>query len=244
MKEITKFLLTALGVLILILIASITPSDTGVIQAVILGTFAASATNSIQLTYLPQYLGFTIATVPTSLIVDPLGDGTSVKLDGAGITAFSSWRQFGTIANAYVFQVADGRIGGKNVIITIANAQAAVLTLHGWSYKRGSAYVTYQQQLALANSGLDVTDFAGLAIVSPTANDIYNVSMVDGTTDSWTNLDLSYQQLYLGNVTSNFVIDNTESKIKLVNIIPDTARDIYIAKYQMASGIVDNAPIQ
>jgi len=214
----------------------------------LLGTFAASATNSIQLTYLPQYIGWTTATATTSLIIDALGDGTVCKLDAAGIVAFGSWHQFGKIATNTTMQVADGRIQGKNVIITIANATAAVLSLYGWSFKKGSAYVTYQQQLALANSGLDVVDFAAVAIASATANDIYNVTNKNPnggvTQDTWTLNEVSFQQQYIGNVVTNDIIDNTAGNITLLNILPDTARDIYIAKYQLASGILDNAPIQ
>ena len=46
----------------------------------IIGTIQASSTGSIMLTYLPEYLFFTAATVPTQLRVTALGDGVTCDL--------------------------------------------------------------------------------------------------------------------------------------------------------------------
>jgi len=205
-------------------------------------TLGVGVTTTIQVTYLPQFIGFTIGTVPTSISIRVLGDGTTMDLNGNGLTAVDGFMQLGQIANNFTYAIADGLIVGKNVEITVVNADAAGFNLFGWSFKRGGNYLVYQRQTILANSGVDFTDFSLLAVQAPGATDQFTMSYEDGTTENATLSEIQFALQYVQNLQGATLIDNTSGILTKVNILPAAQRVAFMAKWQPV-GNVDNAPI-
>jgi len=205
-------------------------------------TLGVGVTTTIQVTYLPQFIGFTIGTVPTSISIRVLGDGTTIDLNGNGITAVTGFMQLGAIANNFTLAIADGLIVGKNVEITIVNADAAGFNLFGWSMKRGANYLVYQRQTILANSGVDFTDFTLLAVQAPGATDQFTLSYEDGTVENASLNEIQFALQYVQNNQGATLIDNTGANLMKVNILPAAQRVAFMAKWQPV-GNIDNAPI-
>lgn len=206
-------------------------------------TLGAAVTTTLQITFCPQFIGFAIGTVPTSIKISVLGDGVTFDLPALGITQMNLWKQLGTNTNAFVFAIADGLISGKNVEITIINADAAGFNLFGWSKEKGTSYLTYQQQTILANSGANIDDFAGFAIAAPGATDIFNVTYQSGVTEQMDRDQLQFDLQYDQNNQGVFLVDNLDGVIKLLNVIPAAQRTAFLAKWQLAQGVLDNAPL-
>jgi len=206
-------------------------------------TLGVGVSTTIQLTYLPQYLGFNIGTTPTSIRVNVLGDGVVMDLDAAGIVQLNGYETLGLVADQFLIPLADGLVKGKNVEITVVNADAAAFDLFGWSKLPARNYFVYQRQTILANSGVDFNNFALLAITAPGALDIFNITYRSGIVESNATLneirdDVSYFQNNVG----VFLINNLDQIIKTVNIIPSANRIAYLMKFEPI-GNIDNAPI-
>jgi len=206
-------------------------------------TLGVGVSTTIQLTYLPQYLGFSIGTTPTSIRVNVLGDGVVMDLDAAGIVQLNGFETLGLVAAQFLIPLADGLVKGKNVEITIVNADAAGFTIFGWSKLPARNYFVYQRQTILANSGVDFNNFALLAVTAPGATDIFNITYRSGIVESNATLneirdDVSYFQNNVG----VFLINNLDQIIKTVNIIPAANRTAYLMKFEPV-GNIDNAPI-
>jgi len=206
-------------------------------------TLGVGVSTTIQLTYLPQYLGFSIGTTPTSIRVNVLGDGVVMDLDAAGIVQLNGFETLGLVADQFLIPLADGLVKGKNVEITIVNADALGFTIFGWSKLPARNYFIYQRQTILANSGVDFNNFALLAITAPGATDIFNITYRSGIVESNATLneirdDVSYFQNNVG----VFLINNLDQIIKTVNIIPAANRTAYLMKFEPV-GNIDNAPI-
>ena len=210
-----------------------------------LGTIAGGigVATTIQITYLPQYLTFITTAAPTNIRVAVLGDGVTMDLDAAGVTQMNGIETYGLQANEYVYQLADGIVKGKNVEITVTNATAAAFDIFGYSKLSALNYFVYQRQTILANSGVDFTDFAALAIAAPGAADIFNINYQSGISDSnLTSQEIAADVSYFQNNVGVFVINNIDQRIRTVNIIPAAQRTAYLMKYAMIADI-ENAPI-
>lgn len=210
-----------------------------------LGTITAGVgvSTTIQLTYLPQYLGFSIGTAPVSIRINVLGDGVNFDLDALGEIQFNGFGTLGLQANQFLFPLADGLVKGKNVEITIVNGDALAFNIFGWSKLPGKNYFIYQRQTILANSGVDFSDFALLAIAAPGAADIFNLTYRSGIVAANSTLnDIQFDVSYFQNNVGVFLIDNIDQILKTVNIIPTAQRVAYMMKFQII-GDIDNAPI-
>lgn len=206
-------------------------------------TLGVGVSTTIQLTYLPQYLGFSIGTVPQSIRINVLGDGVVMDLDAAGITQLNGFDTIGLQANQFLIPLADGLVKGKNVEITIVNGDALGFNLFGWSKLPGQNYFIYQRQTILANSGVDFGDFALLAITAPGALDIFNLTYSSGIVESSATLnEIGFDVSYFQNNVGVFLINNIGQILKNVNIIPSANRVAYMMKFQPI-GDIDNAPI-
>ena len=206
-------------------------------------SFPASATNTVNFTYIPQFIGFTATSTPTSILINVQGDGIVLNLDSTGVTAMSNIRLVGVVSNTYVFQLANGLINGKNGSITLANAQASTLDVQGWSMDPGNLYFTYQTQQALANSGFNLSDFAYASFPSAAASDVFTLEYNNRVTQVSQRADLNFALQYKQNqVTSRYNIDNVSpSMVKRVTFTPAATQNIYVMKYQAASGVVNSA---
>lgn len=208
-----------------------------------LGDFAASTTTTIQLRYLPEFITFVATSIPTLLRIEVLGDGTVMNLDAAGVETLNNLTTKGTQANRYTFQVANGLIKDKNVEITMTNAVAGTVSMYGFSPDgEGDAYLVYQKNTVLADSGFDVQDFSVVGLDSPTANDIFIMEYEDGTQDKLSIEEIDAYQTYKQNYdpsSAGLVIFNFQQQLRKVNITPSTDRIIYFADIQPV-GDIDN----
>lgn len=212
----------------------------GCSMAIIWGSIAASVAGSFNITYVPQFIGFTISSAPTSFVINVQGDGVTFNLDATGITNMANIRYLGVISNQYVFQIADGLINGKNGTVTITNAAAAQLDVYAWSKQPGSFYNTYLTQNALANSGFELQNFAYAAFPSAAAGDSFTLEYSTGITQVSNRLDLAYALGYKQNISAAaYRIDNiAPATLKKVTFIPAAAQNIYAMKYQSQAGTV------
>ena len=203
-----------------------------------LGDFAASTTTTIQVQFVPQFIFFPdVTTVPTLLQIEVLGEGgTILNLDGAGCDVMNNINAKGSVANGYVFQLADGLIKEKTVQITMTNAVAGTISAYGYSPNgEGSAYAKYEKNTILADSGATFQDFAVLGFDSPTAQDIFNVQLTGGGSDKIGVEEIeSYQQIFqnYNPVAEGLIINNTAQQYKSVEVIPSTDRGVYVLSYK------------
>jgi hypothetical protein len=215
----------------------------GLTMAYLWGSVAASVSGSFNITYVPQYIGFSISSAPTSFQINVQGDGVIFNLDAAGVTAMRNIRNVATQTNMYIFQLANGLINGKNGTVTITNAAASQLTIYGWSKEQGNFYMTYLTQQALAASGVNFKKFAYAAFPSAAAADLFTLTYNDGSSQVSQRDDLNFALQYTQNdVTSKYNIDNiAPASLDTVSFNPVAAQNVYIMKYQSASGVVDSA---
>jgi len=211
----------------------------------ILGTIAGGVgvSTTIQLTFLPQYLGFFVAINPTSIRINVLGDGVTMDLDTTGIVQMNGWETIGLQAQQITVPLADGLVKGKNVEITIVNNGVPAFNIHGWSKLPAKNYFIYQRQTILANSGVDFGNFALLAVTAPAAADIFNITYRSGVVEANSTLnEIQFDVSYFQNNVGVFLINNIDQQIRVVNIIPAAQRVAYLMKFEPI-GNIDNAPI-
>jgi hypothetical protein len=209
------------------------------------GSIAASVTQTFNVTYIPQFIGFTIATIPTAFSINVQGDGVIFNMDGNGLTSMSNIRLVGVVANTYVYQLANGLINGKNASVTIANATAAQLDVYAWSKDQGNIYMSYLTQNALLNSGITLQDFAYAAFPSAGAADSFTIEYNSKITQVNLRLEEQFAIGYTQNVaTARYNIDNiAPSLVKKVTYIPTTSQNVYVMQYQAAKGTVNAAVV-
>lgn len=207
------------------------------------GSIAASSAGSFNITYVPQYIGFTIASSPTLFQINVQGDGVIFNLDATGSTAMKNIRFVGAFANQYVFQLANGLINGKNGTVNITNAAAAQLDIYAWSQMPGNMYMTYLTQKALGSSGIDLRKFAYAAFPSAGASDIFTLQYNTGITQQSYRNDLQYMLGYTQeNVGSVYNFDNiSPSLIDTITYTPTADQNIYVMQYQASKGAVQSA---
>jgi len=209
------------------------------------GSIAASVSASFNFTYIPQFIGFTISTVPTSITISVQGDGVIFNMDGTGITNMNGIRQVAVISNTYIFQLANGLINGKNGSVTIANAAAAQLDVYAWSKEVGNLYMTYNQQQALAGSGVQFRKFAYMAFPSAAAGDSFTTEYNSRVTQISSRLEQQFQMVYTQNTaTARYNVDNIiPATVDTLTFIPAAAQQAYMMQYQQAKGVVNAAVV-
>lgn len=211
------------------------------ILAAKIGDMAASTTTTLQIQYVPEFITFEAATVPTALKVEVLGEGTLMNLDAAGCDIMNDINALGTQANRYTFQLADGLVKGKTVEITMTNAVAAAVSVYGFSPDGlASLFAIYQKNTILADSGKDLSKFAVLGFDSPTADDIFIMEMTDGTQDKLSIEEIDAYQTQQQNYdpsAAGLIINNTEQNYRKVNITPSTNRVVYVLNFQPIGNI-------
>jgi len=218
-------------------------SNTGAVHAILWGSIAASVAGSFNITYVPQFIGFTVTSAPTAFTINVQGDGVTFNLDATGVTNMNGIRYLGIVSNQYVFQIADGLINGKNGTVTITNAAAAQLDIYAWSKQPGSFYYTYLTQNALISSGVVIDNFAYLALPSIAAADTVTLEYNTGVTQVSTRPDLAYALGYKQNINAaKYAIDNiAPATVRRVTFIPAAAQNVYAMLYQAQKGTVNSA---
>jgi len=203
----------------------------------VLGTIAGGVgtTTTVAVQWCPEYLYFTVATVPTAIKVTVAGDGVICDLDGAGITSKSRTRMIGSATNGYYLPLANGFIKNKNVQIAITNAVAGAFTLYGNSRGYGNKYVVSETINVNALTGVTITMQNNTICASfpnaVTLTDNFNVTYKDGYVET---LDFVEVCAMLG-LTQNTVgtlalMDNFVKNIVSINFRPALAQNIYLQK--------------
>lgn len=220
-------------------------ASAGLVVAWLWGSIPASSSASFNITYVPQFMTFTVTSAPTSFLINIQGDGVIFNLDATGIAAMRNIRQVGVVTNTYVFQLANGLINGKNGTVTITNAAAAQLDIYAYSKDIGNFYMTYLIQNALANSGINLRKFAYAAFPSAAAADIWTIMNNNGVTQNAQRNDLNNLIGYTQNeVTSRYNFDNVApAAVDTITFIPAAAQNVYVMQYQEAKGVVNAAII-
>jgi hypothetical protein len=241
LKDLTRLqavMLIASGALVAL--SAYLGSAAGIITAVALGTLTTgvSVVSTFNTTYLPKWVSYTAATQLTGLKITVQGDGVVFDSDAAGLTSVGTNRQFGQIANTFLFTLSNGFISGKNVIWEFTNSAAQTPTVFVSSDETPAMpmYLQYLRQAVLANSGQNFSDFATIAFPSIAATDIVNILYNDGTQQQLNRADIQYQLGYTQNILSPFLIDNFAGRIKTVNIIAGTAQTAYVQRWVPAIG--------
>jgi len=211
------------------------PFESQVLQATILFTAAGGVgiTTTQTITYLPQYLIFTAAIVPTSVRVSVLGELEIDNLDGAGVDALNDWRKpaDATSGGLYVLPLANGLIKGVNVQISFTNNGVPAIILYGGSSNGiGSKYLQTMQNEVIANTGMIIEDFLTILIPAATGADYADVNFSDGGSDRW-EVDVLNLQSNLIQFEENPQIDNANGNIVKANFVPAADRQIYLARY-------------
>jgi len=117
------------------------------------------------------------------------------------------------------------------------------MAIHGWSKLPAKSYFIYQRQTILANSGVDFSNFALLAVTAPGALDIFNLTYRSGIVEANATLnEIQFDVSYFQNNVGVFLINNIDQILSSVNIIPSAQRVAYLMKFEPV-GNIDNAPI-
>ena len=240
--------LTALKSVILALCAGVAAysyffeSSVGMTMAVILGTLTtgAAAVSTFNTTYLPKYLFYSAATQLTGVKITVQGDGVIFDSDANGLSQMGVLRTFGQVSTGYVFTLSNGFVPGKNVIWEFTNsaAQTPIVYVSSDETPLQPLYLQLLRQAILANSGMNFTDFATLALPSLAASDVVNVLYNDGTQQQLNRVDIQYKLGYTQNVlnTPVYLIDNFAGRIKLVNVIAGANQTAYVQRWVPAIG--------
>jgi len=202
-----------------------------------IGALAASTTTTISLTYMPAVIHLVTTSAPTAVKVTVLGDGVIADLDAVGIAAASAMFTKGTITNGYYLPLANGIIKGKNVEITITNAQAAEVALYGYSTQVGSTYIRSLTQKVFALSGVQLSDFFQLCLPNMAAGgitDTLNVTYKGGFTQQMSPEDLRQDvgfDCIVQNGVNDIRVQNTDARVKMVSYVPAADENVYVFKY-------------
>ena len=206
----------------------------------LLFSIAGAATEAEPVTYLPEYIAFTIGTVPTNIKIEVLGDGVTFSLDGSGLTNLNGIRLVGELpANTYVYHLADGFIR-KNATFTIVNADAAQLDVYGWSDSPGMNYIIHESAKAFANQDNNVPPFLYSAFPSAAATDVFSVTWTDKRTRKQTGNNLTRLELvaYLAQhqevVSTRYNIDNMATRITGLQFRPSADQNFYFTHPRQA----------
>lgn len=193
---------------------------------------ASGVITTINLNYVPQYITYIAATQLLGIRVTVEGDGTIMDLDAAGLDAMSGIRRFGAVADSFLLPLSDGFIPNKVTQLQFTNSAAQTPKIFAFSLIKGTMYMKTRQQLVLANSSIDVLDFAYLGIKSPVTADIYTVEFEDGQVQRFQFEEfLAWVTLYSNEIDS-YVVDNVEGNIRVVNVNPSTDRTVYILDFK------------
>mgnify|MGYP000941406277 CR=1 FL=1 len=215
------------------------------VLAYVWGTIPASSTASFQFTSIPQFIEFTVTTVPTSFQIEINGDGFLFNLDGAGLNNMTHIRHLNRVANTYIFQLGDGLILGKQGTVTIANAFAGTLTINAISpVKMGTTYFVYARVAVLAGATVQMKNFSYAAFPSAATTDRFTIAYKDGSVD---NVGREEVNVFLTStqgsvITSAYNIDNiSPARIDNLQFTGTAAQTGYAQRYVPARGAKINA---
>jgi hypothetical protein len=197
-------------------------------------TLGAGVQTTVSLTYLPSVIHFAVGTTPTNIKVTVLGDGVICDLDAKGIDIASAALAVGKVTDGYYIPLADGIVTGKNVEITVTNADAAGFDLFGYSTQKGMTYIRSLQQKVFAQSGVQMADFFMCSLPEFVADDELNITYQGGFVQKFAPEDLTRENsfdTYINNDGNDFRINNTNARLTMFSFVPKADEQIYVFKY-------------
>lgn len=194
-------------------------------------------TTSYTMTYVPQYILWNDGgNAITSLKCTVLGEGVIHDSVTAQQALFPQIRMYGRVANVFTVPLTNGLIKNKNMTIDFTTSAVGAINVYGFSFEEGDAYVTCLQQTVLANSGTEFRKFAYLVIPAMGATDYVNIEFEDGTIQRFDQAELpSIAGFYQSLVTGQYIVDNVDARIRMLQLIPAANRTLAVFRYQKAS---------
>lgn len=208
----------------------------GVIVASLIASFPAAAQNTRNITYLPEYIMYTIDVQATSFRIEITGDGVVFSLDDTGLNNLSGINLVGALpANTYIFHIADGYIR-KNGSLTVTNASAGTaLDVYGWSRSPGSTYVVHETAKAFANQFLDVpSPFLYAAFPSAGAADQFTLSFGRTSDTLYRNELEGYLAQFQDVTATRYNVNNYDLGITALRYLPSADQSVYLQRAQRA----------
>lgn len=193
-------------------------------------------TTSYTMTWVPQYLLFDSGgNTPTALKCTVLGDGVIHDTVAAQLDLIPTIRMYGRVANHFMIPLADGIIKNKNLTIDMTTSAVGAINVYGFSFEEGDAYMSTLQQTVLANSGAEFRKFAYMVIPAMGATDYLNIEFEDGTVQRFEQEEVpSIAGFYQNLVAAQFVIDNVDGRIRMLQLIPAANRVVAVLRYTEA----------
>ena len=193
-------------------------------------TTGVGVVTTFNLTYLPEKIGYVAATQLTNLKVEVLGEGVVCDIPAAGLNLIGKLGKIGLPTNGYEITLADGKLLGKNVVITITNSAAQTPDIIAWGNNIGLGYVKTLQQKVFANTPTRFDRFAVLAAPSMGASDTLTVGYEDGLTEIHSRADLEFLS---GDIqsTTGYVLHNLTGTVDSAEMVVTADQSVYIVKF-------------
>lgn len=194
-------------------------------------TTGAGVVTTINLTYLPERVAYVAPTQLTGFRCEVLGEGVICDLDAAGLNALGRHRKAGLPTNGYEINLADGKIMGKNVVLTFTNSAAQTPDIYAYGVGYGTGYIVSTRAVVFANQPATFTRFATLFLPSLAATDKVQAAFVDGLSETLEREDLAFYSGDFQNVTG-YLVDNLNGDVDEVTVIAGTQQMAYVVKYE------------
>jgi hypothetical protein len=185
---------------------------------------------TINLNYLPEKLAYVAATQLSGLKVEVLGEGVICDLDGTGLTAVGRLGLKGYPTNGYVIPLADGKIFGKNVTITLTNSAAQTPSIFAYGDNKGLGYIKSTRSKVFANTNAEFSRFAALCMPSLAASDRVTVQFEDGLTEILEREDLEFRVGEVQNATGYYLL-NFDGVVENAQVLGASDQSVYVVKF-------------
>lgn len=188
----------------------------------LIGTAAGGVgvSTSFNLTYLPEYITWNDGGNAVNFLrVETKEDGVLHELPAAAIAVMRGWRHAGALAaNQQFCRIANGKIEGKNVTITINTSAVGAINVFAFSDGIGTIpfRTTAGAVLALQQNRFD--NFAALFLPGlVTVNDRAEITYHDGSNETLDVVELNARATLFQEAPA-IVVDNLEGAIKKVEV--------------------------
>jgi len=200
-----------------------------------------SVTQSVQLNFVPEFIGFTVATAPSAVRGTAFGDGITTDLDAAGVLCLGRVRRIGIIANMYVIPVADGVIAGKTWELIVTSAAAGAFSVYAMGNNKGKNFIQCIRQYVNANSPTPFKNFHFLGIPSMGATDQCDITYRNGLTHKFVREELQYMITASQNDVVGYNIDNldpmTQDAVDTALVSVGAGQNVYVMRTTMAGAV-------
>ena len=216
-------------------ISSFIPLPFGSMYILLYTSPAVAATYQFNLTYLPEFLTWSDAGTPITLLrVETQEDGVLHDYNAAAIAAANNYRLMGAqAANQVTLRIADGHIADKNVTITVTIAAAAAIAFFGSSDNIGVVPFVFKNAAILALNPTDFSKFTAVfipALVAATSR--VEVEFKDGHRQTYAVADLLSMSSFRQQVPG-IIIDNMDQYIHKITVVSVAAVAAYVMSIKL-----------